>query len=291
MLKSMTGYGKATCTFENKTITIEIKAVNSKQIDINTRFPILYKEKEVEIRNEISRKAERGKIDAYIIVEQTETEKSLQFNQTCIKDYFLQIKKLAEELHVPVTEQLLIATLRMPDSLKAETHTLSTDEWEIILACLQEALQAFQNFRQQEGKALEKDISERVYSIEKFLSEIEPFEKSRVLKVRERLHKNLSEFIPSTSIDANRFEQEIVYFLEKLDVTEEKVRLQNHCSYFIDTLKNSDSPGRKLGFIAQEMGREINTIGSKANDSDIQKFVVLMKDELEKIKEQLLNIL
>lgn len=287
----MTGYGKASCSFQNKTINIEIRAVNSKQIDINTRFPLIYKEKEVELRNEISRKAERGKIDTYITIEQSEIEKSLQLNQSCIKDYFYQIKKIAEEIQVPITEHLLLAALRMPDSFKAETQTLTDEEWNALFSCLQEALLAFQKFREQEGKALEKDICERVILIEKLLIDIEPFEKVRVNKVRERISKNLIEFIPTASIDANRYEQELVYFVEKLDITEEKVRLRNHCTYFIDTLKNSDSPGRKLGFIAQEMGREINTIGSKANDSDIQKFVVMMKDELEKIKEQLLNIL
>lgn len=291
MLKSMTGYGKATCLYKNKAVTIELRAVNSKQLDISTRMPGFYKEKDIEMRNEISRVCERGKIDLLLNVEQTEISEQLQINTPVVKAYFSQIKNLAIEMNVPVSEQLLLSVLRMPDTMKANQPTLDDEESNALMTCLKDALSAFTAFRQQEGQALAGDIIDRVKLVESLLIEIEPFEKGRIEKVRERLQRNLSEFVPAESIDANRFEQEIIYFLEKLDITEEKVRLRNHCSYFVETIKESNSPGRKLGFIAQEMGREINTIGSKANDSDIQKYVVQMKDELEKIKEQLLNVL
>jgi uncharacterized protein (TIGR00255 family) len=291
MLKSMTGYGKAVTKFQNKTINIEVRSVNSKQLDISTRVPSLYKEKDLEFRTEIGRLAERGKIDLNINVEQTEVESAVQLNQTLVKEYFNQLKAIAIELNVPVSEQTLISAVRMPDTLKSETPKLLDEEVEAIMGALKEALLIFNQFREQEGKALAKDITNRVSLIEQNLLNLVQFEKGRVEKVKERLKRNFNEFMPAASIDANRFEQEIIYFLEKLDITEEKVRLKNHCTYFINTIEGEDSPGRKLGFIAQEMGREINTIGSKANDSDIQKMVVQMKDELEKIKEQLMNIL
>jgi uncharacterized protein (TIGR00255 family) len=291
MLKSMTGYGKATCTFGHKNISVELRSVNSKQFDINSRMPGFYKEKELEIRNEVNKAVERGKVDFYIIVEQLEPDKPVQINQGIVKDYFNQLKSIAEDLNMPVNEQLLLSTLRLPETLKAEIQALSNEEWIVLLSCIQQALSVFVSFREQEGKVLETDIVKRVSLIETYLSDLKQFEKQRIDHIRERLSKNMNEFLPAASVDANRFEQEIIYFLEKLDITEEKVRLKNHCSYFIKTMKEEASTGRKLGFIAQEMGREINTIGSKANDSDMQKLVVMMKDELEKIKEQLLNVL
>ena len=287
----MTGYGKASCVYGQKNINVEVRSVNSKQLDINARMPGFYKEKELEIRNEINKQAERGKIDFYITVEQTEVEKPLQVNQAIVKEYFNQIKAIASELNLPVTEQTLLSVLRLPETMKSEQQELTDEEWAALLACIKEGLQSFVQFRVQEGEALAKDIISRVDLITSNLEELAKYEQGRIDRVRERIQKNLNEFVPAGSIDANRFEQEIIYFLEKLDVTEEKVRLKNHCSYFVNTMKTDDSPGRKLGFIAQEMGREINTIGSKANDSDIQKCVVMMKDELEKIKEQLMNIL
>jgi uncharacterized protein (TIGR00255 family) len=291
MLKSMTGFGKASCVFQQKNINVEVRSVNSKQLDVNARMPGFYKEKELEIRNEITKQAERGKIDFYITVEQTEVEKPLQVNQAIVSAYFNQIKAIASELGLPITEHTLLSVLKLPETLKAEQQVLSEDEWFALLACVKEALASFVRFREQEGEALANDIIARVDLITRNLDELAKFEQGRIERVRERIQKNLNEFIPAGSIDANRFEQEIIYFLEKLDVTEEKVRLRNHCAYFVNTMKTDDSPGRKLGFIAQEMGREINTIGSKANDSDIQKRVVEMKDELEKIKEQLMNVL
>jgi uncharacterized protein (TIGR00255 family) len=291
MLKSMTGYGKATCIYKHKNITVELRSVNSKQFDINIRMPGFYKEKELEIRNDIGRQVERGKVDFYITVEQLEPDKPVTINQSIVKEYFNQLKTIAEELNVTVNEQLLLSTLRLPETLKTESQSLSNEEWNSLNACIQQALASFVVFRVQEGKVLASDIIKRVSLIESYLSEIKQFEKPRIDRIRERLDKNLNEFLPAASIDANRFEQEIIYFLEKLDVTEEKVRLKNHCTYFIKTIEEEASTGRKLGFIAQEMGREINTLGSKANDSEIQKLVVMMKDELEKIKEQLMNVL
>jgi uncharacterized protein (TIGR00255 family) len=290
-MKSMTGYGKATCTFGNKNISFEIRSVNSKQLDLNVRLPMFYKEKELEIRNEISRQVERGKVDFFLTVEQSEPERPVQVNQKLVKEYFNQIKNIAGELEIPITENLLLAALRLPETLKSEQNTLSEEESKVLSDCLIETLTAFNNFRIQEGKALEKDISMRVQGIQELLQNLISFEQGRVDRIKERLQKNLNEFIPAGSIDNNRYEQEIIYFLEKLDITEEKVRLKNHCSYFLKTMQSEASSGRKLGFIAQEMGREINTLGSKANDADIQKHVIMMKDELEKIKEQLLNVL
>ena len=291
MIKSMTGYGKATCDFENKTITIEIRSVNSKQLDINCRIPLNYKEKELEWRSDISKIAERGKIDFYVIIEQTENSKPVKINNVLLKEYFEQIKNSANEIGVPVTELSLLAALRLPETLKTENGEVTDDEWKSLSHCLHEALGIFDQFRIQEGKALEKDITVRLNLILKYLSELKKFESPRIDRIKERLQKNLNEFIPASSVDANRFEQEVIYFLEKLDFNEEKIRLKNHCDYFLTTQEKEESQGRKLSFIAQEMGREINTIGSKANDSEIQKLVVMMKDELEKIKEQLSNIL
>lgn len=287
----MTGFGKASCVFKSKNITVELRSVNSKQLDINTRMPGFYKEKELEIRNEISKQVERGKVDFYITVEQSESDRPAQINQGIVKEYFNQLKAIAEDLNLPINEQLLLTTLRLPETLKTETQSLSNEEWTSLLACIQQALASFVSFRMQEGSVLATDIKKRVELIETNLNSIKPFEKPRIERIRERLEKNMNEFLPAASIDANRLEQEIIYFLEKLDITEEKVRLRNHCEYFLKTMQEEVSTGRKLGFIAQEMGREINTIGSKANDSDIQKMVVMMKDELEKIKEQLMNVL
>jgi len=291
MLKSMTGYGKATGNFGNKTLIIELRSVNSKQFDMNLRIPAIYREKEIEIRNEISKQVERGKIDFYINIEQSDQESHVQINSAVLKDYFGQIKTIAAELKIPVSEQVMIAALRLPETFKTEAPVVTEEEWNLLFKCVNDALIIFNNFRMQEGKTMEIDIASRVALIEKYLLELQLYENNRLDRIKERLQKNLNEFIPASSIDANRFEQEVIYFLEKLDITEEKVRLKNHCDYFLTTMNMEESSGRKLGFIVQEMGREINTLGSKANDSEIQKLVVMMKDELEKIKEQLMNVL
>ncbi len=290
IVRSMTGYGKAVCQYKDKNFNIEIRSVNSKQLDVSLRCPGIYKEKELEIRNELTRSVERGKVDVIINVEQTEAGKVLQINKGIVKDYFIQIKAIADELNLPVNEYILATALRMPETMKMDWQQLDPAEWKVISKGISDAIAEFTAFRVQEGKALEKDILERIDLIEKNLEELEAFESTRVSRIRERIARNLNDFIPNAALDNNRFEQEIIFFLEKLDVTEEKVRLRNHCHYFKQTFKE-ESSGRKLGFISQEIGREINTIGSKANDSDIQRHVVMMKDELEKVKEQLLNIL
>ncbi len=291
MVLSMTGYGKAVCNYNDKNISIEIKSLNSKQIEINTRMPSIYKEKEIEIRNEITRQAERGKIDLFINIEQNGTvEQSARLNKGLIHEYFNQLKQIAGELDIKITEEAFLSTLRMPEVYKSEIQVVVEEEWKALLEGIQQALILFKGFREQEGKALEKDITARLEIIMDLSRKLAEYETERIQRIRERIQKNLTEFIPAANLDQNRYEQEIIFYLEKIDITEEKVRLSNHCNYFLETLKECNS-GKKLGFIAQEIGREINTIGSKANDSDIQKIVVMMKDELEKIKEQLMNIL
>ena len=290
MIYSMTGYGKATRQYESKTMTLEIRSLNSKQIDIGLRMPQAYKDREIELRNEIVRRLQRGKVDVVITVEDASASASVSVNSQVVKKYLEQIRSIAGEYHFPFSEVLLAAALRMPEALKAEAPVVAEEEWKVVLDCLDEALRQVEAFRLQEGQAMEKDFQMRIELIEKYLDEIRPFEEQRIIRIKERLQRTLTEVMGNEGYDKNRFEQELIYYLEKLDITEEKVRLKNHCEYFYKTMKE-EYPGRKLGFIAQEMGREINTIGSKANDSQIQKLVVMMKDELEKVKEQLLNVL
>lgn len=288
----MTGFGKAVTEFDNKKITVEIKSLNSKQADINTKIPSLYKEKEIELRNSLSKTLGRGKIELSLWIDQNQAEKNMNLNQAIIKDYYQQLSKVAKSLNRNVDdEQILDIIMRLPDVLKAETKELDENEWTIIKQTINDAVTEIEKFRSQEGHVLEIDFSLRIKTIERLLTQIEPFEKSRINKVKDRIKQNFLENLKEVDADNNRFEQELIYYLEKLDITEEKVRLKNHCSYFIETMNETASQGKKLGFIAQEIGREINTIGSKANNSDIQKIVVQMKDELEKIKEQVLNVL
>ena len=291
MIQSMTGFGKTILEIKNKTITLEIRSLNSKQLDVSARLPVLYKEKELELRNIISQSLERGKIDISIFIDTIEKEKTPSINQAVVKNYYEQLKQISGELSIENIDQILPVIMRLPDTLKIEKQELDEKEWEQVKTGVKEAIHELISFRKQEGKALQKDIHHRVTQISKLLDNIEPYEKERIGKIKTRINHNLSEFLATESIDQNRFEQEMIYYLEKFDITEEKVRLRNHCDYFLQTLKLKIPAGKKLGFIAQEMGREINTLGSKANDSDIQKFVVQMKDELEKIKEQLLNVL
>ncbi|MCK4344681.1 MAG: YicC family protein, partial [Bacteroidales bacterium] len=262
--------------------------LNSKQLDVSARLPVLYKEKELELRNIISQSLERGKIDISIFIDTIEKEKTPSINQAVVKNYYEQLKQISGELSI---DQILPVIMRLPDTLKIEKQELDEKEWEKVKTGIKEAIYELISFRNQEGKALQKDIHHHVNQIRKLLDNIGPYEKERIGKIKTRINHNLSEFLATESIDQNRFEQEMIYYLEKFDITEEKVRLRNHCDYFLQTLKLKIPAGKKLGFIAQEMGREINTIGSKANDSDIQKLVVQMKDKLEKIKEQLLNVL
>ncbi|NVO10759.1 MAG: YicC family protein [Bacteroidales bacterium] len=292
MLTSMTGFGKAEIQFNGKNITIEVKSLNSKQLDLNVKTPMIYRDREYDIRNLLTSKLTRGKVDFYINVDEKKENSALPINAGVFKSYYEQIQKISKDCEISITQEPVFQTiLRLPDVLKIEKVEVTDEEWNAVFECINTALEKMLLFRQQEGKALEKDITERVKLIEELLDKIEPFEKQRLETVKNKLQESLKNLGKEIKIDNDRFEQELIYYLEKMDVTEEKVRLRNHCEYFINTV-NEDLPvGRKLGFILQEMGREINTLGSKANQADMQKFVVLMKDELEKIKEQSLNIL
>lgn len=287
----MTGFGKAEFEVNNKKITIEIKSLNSKQIDINTRTPALYREKDIIIRKTLSEKLTRGKVDFNIYVENLGDESNSKINEPILKSYFEQLSKISSELNLKTDHSTLQASMRLPDVVKTEYETLNESEWDTILANIKKALNEIDEFRIQEGKALLADISGNVQNIQKLLSEVEPFEEQRIESVRTRLTENLDKVKLNGNIDENRFEQELIFYLEKLDINEEKVRLTNHCQYFLETIDQSVPTGKKLGFISQELGREINTIGSKANETNIQRIVVQMKDHLERIKEQLLNVL
>ena len=291
-MKSMTGYGKAELAFDEKCITVEIKSLNSKQADIYTRLPNIYREKELEIRKLITEKLKRGKIDCSVTVETTSEGQAAVLNRSVIKNYYEQLNEVFSDLDIKESEPLLSILMRLPETLKPEKEILSEGEWQTLQKTIIQCLEELDNYRTQEGKSLENDIISRISNIDILLTEIEKFEKTRIENIKTRISGNMSEFFEEEKIDKNRFEQEIIYYLEKLDITEEKVRLKNHCEYFKNVVKeNGDTGGKKLSFISQEIGREINTIGSKANDFNVQKQVVLMKDELEKIKEQLMNVL
>lgn len=291
MIKSMTGFGKAEFEVNNKKIILELKSLNSKQIDISVRIPPVYREKEIEIRKELAEKMFRGKLDLTIYVENHGEETNSKINEPVLKSYFATLQRINDELELPTDQTTMLAILRLPDVIKTEYETPGEEEWQVILENLHKAIQDIDNFRIAEGKALEEDIIANTRSIMNLLDEIEPFEKERIETVKNRLSENLGKLQLNESIDENRFEQELVFYLDKMDMNEEKIRLANHCHYFLETLAMPESNGRKLNFISQEMGREINTLGSKAYDSSIQRIVVKMKDHLERIKEQLLNVL
>lgn len=291
MIKSMTGFGKAEFEINNKKITIEIKSLNSKQIDINTRTPALYREKDIVIRKILSEKLVRGKVDFNIYVENLGEESNSKINEPILKGYFEHLKQISSDLNLPTDHSTLHAAMRLPDVVKTEYETLDEKEWETILKNIHKALDDIEKFRIQEGAALMTDVSGNILSIQNLLVQIEPFEQQRIETVKTRLTENLDGLKLNGNVDENRFEQELIFYLEKLDINEEKVRLANHCSYFTETLEEDFSTGKKLGFISQEIGREINTIGSKANEKNIQRIVVQMKDHLERVKEQLLNVL
>ena len=286
----MTGYGKSVAELPAKKITIELRSLNSKQLDINTRMPWIYKEKEIEMRNIISRELERGKVDLSISVDTNGESVAPTINSAVVKSYHRQLTAVAGELYIDKPDQLLSVIMRLPETLSTEKEELTEEEWKKVESLLMEATGDLNSYRQEEGSALATDMLARVENILSLLAEIEPHESSRIESIKERLKTGLK----NSGIeepDMNRFEQELVYYLEKLDINEEKVRLKKNCDYFIETLQGEASSGKKMGFIAQEIGREINTIGSKSNNAPIQKIVVRMKDELEKIKEQVLNIL
>ncbi len=292
MIKSMTGYGRAEAEAENKTFAVELKTINSKQFDLQVRIPQHFKEKELEIRTLLLQKLERGKVELTITSNGADAAEAYSINAAILKRYYNEISNIREELQIADDPQILAVLLKMPDVLESADVKISDDEWQRLSEALLAAIDKCNQSRIVEGKVMESDFIRRIELIRNFLSEIETFENRRIEKLRDKFRKDLQKYVAEQSIDENRFEQEIIYYLEKIDITEEKVRLANHCDYFIETLiENNASNGKKLNFISQEIGREINTIGSKANDSDIQKLVVQMKDELEKIKEQLFNIL
>ncbi|MFB9842050.1 YicC/YloC family endoribonuclease [Mucilaginibacter ginsenosidivorans] len=291
MLKSMTGYGIAVFDSGNTKYTVEIKSLNSKFLELGLRIPKSFSEKEFQLRNECNKQIERGKVNLSINVEQSDaTVKAAGIDKALLKHYYEQLKSVSTDLNEPVNNLLQLA-LGLPEVVKYEEETISEDEWKVVEKTFQQALAAFQQFRADEGNVLEQDVKMRIGIILKNLELVEVEEPKRVPVIRERLNQFLSEAVGREAIDQNRFEQELIYYIDKLDITEEKIRLKSHCDYFIETLKSADANGKKLGFISQEIGREINTLGSKANDANIQKLVVGMKEELEKIKEQLLNVL
>lgn len=292
MIQSMTGYGKATAELPDKKVHVEIKSLNSKALDLSTRMAPAYREKEMELRNEISQVLERGKVDFNLWIEKKEgAENATPINQAMIEGYYNQIVTLSQKLNIPVPADWFQTLLRMPDVMtRTEVQELSEDEWETVHATIQEAIRQLVSFRQQEGAALEKKFREKLSNIQRLLQEVDPYEKERVTKVRERITDALEKTL-SIDYDKNRLEQELIYYIEKLDINEEKQRLGNHLKYFLQTLENGKGQGKKLGFISQEMGREINTLGSKSNHAEMQKIVVQMKDELEQIKEQVLNVM
>lgn len=292
MVKSMTGFGKTTVESGNKKIVVEIKSLNSKQLDLNLRMPNLYKEKEMEIRSMVKEQLDRGKVDMNIYFDNSESDKDVSINRSVVVQYFNQMLEISMQLGVePDKSELLQTVMRFPDTLQVKAEELDEEEWARLKSGIEKALEEINKFRLQEGKALIKDITHRIELIQQLALQVPQFEGKRVEVIRQKLQEKMNEWADVKNIDQNRLEQEIIYYLEKLDITEEKVRLANHCKYFLETVEKEDAPGRKIGFIAQEIGREINTMGSKANDHDIQKLVVKMKDELEKIKEQSLNVL
>jgi len=281
----MTGFGKSVLQLPSKKITVEIKSLNSKNLDLNARIPSQYREKELQLRNKISRELTRGKVDFSVYVEVTGEETSSAVNAAAVKKYMNQLR----EIYPASDSDLLQMAVRMPDAFKTEREEIDEDEFQAIEEAVDEALREINDFRSAEGKVLEDELEQRAGNIQELLQKVVAMDPERIAGVRERLQKGVAEL--KENVDQNRFEQELVFYIEKFDITEEKVRLENHMDYFQKTLRSSDSNGKKLGFISQEMGREINTIGSKSNYAPMQQLVVQMKDELEKIKEQLLNVL
>ena len=286
----MTGYGKAVAKLNGKSVTIEIRSLNSKQLDMNVRLHPALRDNEPEIRAAVNRMLERGKIELTGNIDFTGTDLPAVINRPVAISYYNELSSLARELGA-VEENLLSVVMKMPEVTRLSKEELTEEDRNSVFTALNEALQQLDEFRKHEGELLEKDFILRIKTIQTLLAEVEPFEQNRNLQLREKLRNSFADFIENNNFDTNRFEQEIIYYLEKLDITEEKVRLAKHCRYFLDTLDEDAANGRKLSFVSQEIGREINTMGSKANDAEIQKLVVRMKDELEKIKEQLANIL
>jgi len=287
----MTGYGKAIAETPQKKITIEVKSLNSKQLDLNTKLPWLYKEKEPEIRNLISQRLDRGKIDFSIFCDMLDDEVVTVINKSAVRNYYSQFKEIAAELMIDLDDQIFTAIMKLPDTLKTEKPEMPEGEWDTVKSQILESITMLDLYRIEEGSSIMTDLKKCISKILSLLETVQTYEAGRITKIREKLMNLLEENLSSDKIDKNRFEQEIIFYLEKYDINEEKVRLKTHCDYFIETMNTPAPNGKILNFIAQEIGREINTIGSKANDASIQKLVVMMKDELEKIKEQTLNVL
>ncbi len=291
MILSMTGFGKSVVAFENKKLTAEIKSLNSKQLDLSVKMPQIYREKELDLRNDVARSLERGKVELFITSEVIDASVSSNINLSVLEAYKKQIELASKELSIPEPTDWYVTLLRLPDVLKADsTADVPDGELEALTQAVQQAIQALMDFRKQEGNRLEIFFRLKIENIRNLLKEVEPYEKERVEKIKARIQDSISK-LDIVDFDRNRFEQEMIYYIEKLDINEEKLRLQNHLDYFIETLENSHGQGKKLGFISQEMGREINTLGSKSNHAEMQRIVVKMKDELEQIKEQVLNVM
>ena len=287
----MTGYGKAVVAYKDKKINVEIKSLNSKQLDLQARIAPLYREKEMEMRQMVAQAVERGKVDFSLWIEKDQSVDATPVNAALMENYYRQLKNVAERIGIPEPQDWIYTLTRMPDVLtKTEQEVLTDEEWAVARSAVQQAIDALVSFRKQEGAALEKKFAEKIDNIERLMAEIEPYEKARVEKIRQRIVEGLQQ-IPGVEYDKNRLEQELIYYIEKLDISEEKQRLTNHLKYFRETMADGHGQGKKLGFIAQEMGREINTTGSKSNQAEMQNIVVQMKDELEQIKEQVLNAL
>ena len=292
MIQSMTGYGKATLELPDKKVNIEIKSLNSKAMDLSTRVAPLYREKEMEIRNEVAKVLERGKVDFTLWVEKKDTEQiATPINQALVVAYYEKIKEISVSTGIPEPVDWFYTLLRMPDVMvKNEMQEVDDDEWKLVHTTILEAIDHLVDFRKQEGAALDKKFREKITNISRLLGEVASYEHERVGKIKDRITEALKKNL-SIDYDKNRLEQELIYYIEKLDINEEKQRLANHLKYFIQTLEDGQGQGKKLGFIAQEMGREINTLGSKSNHAEMQRIVVQMKDELEQIKEQVLNVM
>ncbi len=287
----MTGYGKAVKELPNKKITVEIKSLNSKQLDLAMRVPSFYREKELDVRSYLAGRICRGKVDFAMFCETQQAERVARIDQDAVRQYYQQLSAIKAANGMEGETDFMRIIMSLPDVVKVEQPELDEKEWEQVMDCVREATDNFISFRQQEGQALAKDLLSHVDLIENYSFEVPKYEKERVEKIKTRIQSNLDEIIAKDKVDQNRLEQELIYYIEKLDINEEKVRLANHIKYFRETIDTDADAGKKLGFIAQEMGREINTLGSKANQAEMQRLVVRMKDELEKIKEQVLNVL
>lgn len=290
MIKSMTGFGRTTVEIDGKAVNIEIRTLNSKQLDMNTRIAPFFRSREIELRALISKMLERGKVDVNISFEKN-TSDQVSINTELAKSYYETLKQLSAEIGNPVESDIFLHVLRMPDVVMSEQDELSEEQWKVLSEAVTETCARVDNFRAQEGAILAKDFEKRICMIRDMIEEVTPLEENRIVTLRAKFEKGLEESRLKAQYDPNRFEQELFYYIEKLDITEEKVRLRKHCNYFLETMQDANANGKKLGFIVQECGREINTLGSKSNDFQIQQIVVGMKDELEKMKEQLANVL